>query len=80
MRDITEKLTCDTCRKVQTTSYVHIGADRKITAAGLRPENSPPLPIMDENFYEVGPTQHICGKCLKLVYTASSAAFSRISP
>lgn len=76
MRNIVETLTCDLCGKKELVTYVHIGSDLKIDKAGLLPLNAPPV-IQNEKVYEVEPTKHHCGACLKLIYAMANAMFSR---
>lgn len=72
MREIIDKVTCDICGRTKTTPYLFAGVAAEIPRVTLRTATDV---VMNENdFFELRPTKHMCGKCLNVVRAAAKPA------
>ena len=78
-KKIRDELRCDLCGKTKVTEYTSCGVEMRtayIVSAG--DVLSGPTIFNDEDFYEVRPTHHLCGPCIKAISTAANAVLNAI--
>lgn len=72
MREIIDKVTCDICGRFRTTPYLYAGVELSLIKATIR--NAVQAQEDINEFFEIRPTKHLCGRCLNAVRLAAKPA------